>query len=174
MERQVFKNSSTGTILFLIFIVVFTGILYNSTGSLWSFALLPFFALSFISFLKNKLVIENGNMRTEKLIRSKEISLVEVSQIIIGQEDTTDSDGDRSTKTYMNVLDKAGHSIFTFPYEYINSTKDRERFIGAVLAGNPAIEMDFETDFAKMKAAIQEYRKNKKLEKRKVHNDSNL
>lgn len=170
MERHVFSEGFLGTIIFnIIFIPIVFVIYFKFFNHIAVFLLLIFSLKSILSVMKNRLIIQNGNLRLEKLTKTKEISLDEVAQIFLDRKETTDSDGSSTTISYMNVIDKAGHSILTFSNGYISSKVDHQRFIDAVHAVNPGIEMSFVTDFDNLKIMYNDYRNYKEEKKNTKH-----
>lgn len=153
MKTEKFKTSKFELFLTII-IGLFVSIalcilLYNllKTSIVFIILLFPFIAV--IRKLNNKLVIENGKLRLENFTEIKEISLENVAQIVLEEKETANSDGSRMIIHYMNVLDQAGHSIFTFSSGYIGNEEEEKRFINAIQAINPNIIISFKSSTAK-------------------------
>ena len=112
--------------------------------------LVVLFPLPFIlSALRTKLVIENDQLRYQKVFGAEEVSLKDVSQIatkVVGiklsNRLTLISEGNQNSdsETHIYVSDETGQTFFTFP-EGLIRVKDRARFKELVTNVNPNVKV---------------------------------
>lgn len=170
MEKEIFKENFVGPSLLVLVIIGIAVVSITKFSLPWWGGLLALFVAGFIIllYLKSKVVIENGEIRYEKLGSIDEVALKHVHEIITREVETivdksnnhgrkTSGGGSitikgvtlgggqaknqrREVKRYMYINDYDGRTIFSFPAKMIGRLH-RRRFIEAVHQYNPNIEI---------------------------------
>lgn len=165
MERHVFKGNVLGLIIVnfaIVTVVIVIGFTTFKTPVVFLLWLITLFTA--IRVAKNKLTIEDGILRFDRMFNSKEIALTDVSEIVLYE----DPNSDGQEKRYMYVVDQTGKTFFRFPISYISKNNDHIRFKKAVIAASPETKVSYESNIININRLFQdyqEYRKNKKDEK---------
>lgn len=171
MDREVFQSNNL--ILFLIIGSLFAGMTiayFQADLPIWVLPIVLVIGIFIIfSSIRTKLVVEDGQLRYEKLIGKEEVELKRVSQIVVREIETIvnkssnhDSnlnqgsdikrgsvtinsnhhhvDQERKIEKYIYILDEAGQTFFSLPANLVSSSQ-KARFREVVHAVNPNIEV---------------------------------
>lgn len=166
MGREQFTSSKW--IIYCVFGIsaIFFAIAFLLTDiGVWPLLLVIFTGALFIYFSsKSKLVIEEGQLRYEKIIGKEEVELKNVAKIVLREVETIGSPPltaqtnreisredmnflhdrfhtqERKVEQIVYVIDEYGHTVFSFPGSLIKWS-ERARFRQAVHKYNPKIEV---------------------------------
>lgn len=164
VEQEVFKANFFMTFILPIIITVGILVVYFAVDGIppWILALLIIPVVFAVTGQRTKLIVENGMLRYEKVFGGEEVSLKNVSQIMMREVETIiDKNPDsftnnqqrqsinrnvnqvnqeRKVEKIFYVLDESGRTIFSFPANMV-SFRDRRRFEEAISASNPNIQV---------------------------------
>lgn len=167
MEKQVFKGGTfIGVIINFVITTIIIVIAYNALKTPVVFLLWFVTLFMAIGGVRNRLIIENGILRFDRLINSKEIPLEEISEIVL-YEDAERNTSEGQQKEYVYVTDQTNRTVFKFPYAYVMGRDDNQRFKDSIHATNPEIKVKLDSNIIEINRLVKnykEYRKNKKSE----------
>jgi len=164
MDRVEFKGKIV-TAIFLIAVVSFMiYVAYHLFEN--NFILLAFIipVIMIIGIWKDKLVIQDGKLREERVFRAKEVSLNDVKRIHLELKVKRDMDDDRdfvhatskNTTKHLYAYDKMDQPIFKCSFEYLSKARNQQIFTETIHSINPDITVDFRSRFEKIKSRLKE------------------
>lgn len=167
MEKQVFRGGTfVGVLINFVITTIIIVLAYNAFKA--PVVLLFWFVTLFMAIgaVRNRLIIEDGILRFDRLMKSKEIPLMDISEIVFYEDAHSDTSGE-SKKKYVYVSDQTNRTVFKFPYSYVMGRKDIQRFKDTIHASNPEIKVKLDSNIIEINRFVEDYktyRKNKKRE----------